>query len=302
MSGELPASAAIVHPNLLEVLSRSLQDSDRQPAPVTLSPYARASASPSLEVSGKGEGNSWLPIVSRWFREHRRYQGMQQLGAGRPELCWLRRRLPRRAVRHPPISQAGPSHQLGAGLASHRWCWHCPPAAVAGEHGAHPARGSSPGCHLGQVATWEPRASSNPTPPPATSETREARLPRSQTRHKASTQTGPTACWRARTPPRWRHPLTTLGNQGNHMQPTPQQPLATKQSGPALFGGAGKVNSTPIKARCRAGQPAQPRQPTRSNRQQTNKRALEGRPTQGAARPTEKGCMARVPFAPESVR
>jgi len=64
MSGDLCACAAMDHPNLLGVLSRSLQASGRQPAPATLSPHGRTSRPSSrLELSGKGKAKAWLPRV-----------------------------------------------------------------------------------------------------------------------------------------------------------------------------------------------------------------------------------------------
>jgi len=130
-------------------------------------------------------------------------------------------------------------------------CWHCASATVSGEHGAHPARGSLPVRNLAPLATIKPRNTSQvtthshaqPRPtarlrahvrqPAATSRHLQPRTkhvthacPVSQARLKASTQKRPASCWRAWAPPRSRHPLTALSDQG-----------------------AGKVDSSPATAR-----------------------------------------------------
>jgi hypothetical protein len=115
---------------------------------------ARVKAQPQLGALGqKGKATAWLPRVSRWFREHRRYRGPATAW------CWPTRALLARAeaatqaVRHPLISRAGPATSLVQGQPP-AWCWPRQPPLGAGKMprarcGAHPARGSLPGCHLG---------------------------------------------------------------------------------------------------------------------------------------------------------
>ena len=173
----------------------------------------------ACSVNASPHANAWLPIVSRWFREHCRCQG--------PATAWC---LPRQ----PP---------LGAGT--------LPRPTVSGEHGAHPARGSLPLRNLVPLATIKPSNTSQATthnhaqPCPTARLRAPVRQPAPTSRHlqprtkhathachvsqarlKASTQKRPASCWRAWAPPRSRHPLTALSDQG-----------------------AGKVDSSPATAR-----------------------------------------------------